>query len=409
MTPRRLGGVNSLSRRPPLVLARPRTKPSLSPFRLADGTILLARDVFGLGRTLEDDAVGTIWRLLRLMDGSRDLRALERGLRRSHPDVDGRSLRRAVARLGRLGVIEDAAEPTPGNLSARELDRYSRNLDFFSLVSLGSSRSALAIQRRFKSARVTILGMGAIGSATASSLVAAGVGHLKIFDPDRVEASNLNRQLLYRSGDVGRFKVDAAAAHLRRLNPHLRVTTGRVRVRGPSDLPRRLKGCDLFVLGADQPHELLLWTNDAAVRTGTPWLENSYSGARCATALFVPGRTPCLRCLQHGMVARQKAARTYHGEELFPASSSNAVIAPTAAIAGHFGALQALYFLAGLPTSTEGRLVQLNLWRPDDVRVVRARYWPACPACGRRGAGAARRLRPPVGKRRRRSPTRPRR
>lgn len=367
----------------------------MSPFRLPSGEILLARDVFGLGRSLPDDGDGTIWRLLQLMDGSRDLDAVERALRRSHPGVTGPSVRRAVARLRRLGVVEDAAEAPSPNLSRTELDRYSRNFDFFSLVALGTSRSALDIQRRLKSATVTVLGMGAIGSATALSLAAAGVGRLRVVDPDRVEASNLNRQLLYRSSDIGRFKVDAAVDHLRRLNPHVRVTTGRRRVRSGADLAPLLAGCDLFVLGADQPHEILLWTNDAAVRAGTPWLENSYSGPRCAIALFVPGVTPCLRCLQHAMVSRQQEAGTFEGVELYPPSASNAVIAPTAAIAGHYGALQALYFLAGLPTPTRGRLLQLNLWRPSDVRIVRPRFWRACPACGPRRSPRSRRPRRP--------------
>ena len=62
-------------------------------------------------------------------------------------------------------------------------------------------------------------------------------------------------------------------------------------------------------------------------------------------------------------------------------------LAPTAGVAGHFGALQALYFLTGLPTAAEGRLLHLNLWRPNDVRIVAPPYWAECPACGRKPTG----------------------
>jgi molybdopterin/thiamine biosynthesis adenylyltransferase len=363
---------------------RPRTKRSLSPFRLANGDILLARDVFGLGRRIRSDGSDAVWSLLRLMDGSRALPALTKAVRRIHHDWDADATRRAVGRLAKIGVVEEGAPPPSPGLTVAEADRYSRNLDFFSLVTLGTPRPAAELQARLRSARVTILGMGAIGTATGASLAAAGVGRMTIIDPDRVETSNLNRQILYRSSDVGRWKVDAASEALRAIDPQLRVTKRRLTVTSPKDLLPLLGGCDLFVLGADRPHEILLWTNDAAMERGTPWLDNSYSGPRCAIALFVPGRTPCLRCLQHELVRRQKTEHVFEGSGLFPETDANPVIAPTAGIAGHYGALRALYFLTGLRPEDDGALIQLNLWTPDDVHVVRPRFWPACPSCRKR-------------------------
>jgi hypothetical protein len=76
------------------------------------------------------------------------------------------------------------------------------------------------------------------------------------------------------------------------------------------------------------------------------------------------------------------------GTELFPITASNPVLAATAAIAGHTGALQAVYFLSGLPATAEGALLQVNLWRPDDVRVIRPPFWPECSACGARRSPA---------------------
>jgi molybdopterin/thiamine biosynthesis adenylyltransferase len=363
---------------------RPRTKPALAPFRLPNGDILLARDVFGLGRRIPHVGSDVLWVLLGLMDGSRDVPTLTKALRGGRPSWNEAATNRLVSQLERIGVVEEGAALSRTGLSPREADRYSRNLDFFSLVTLGSPQSAVELQLRLRRARVTILGVGAIGTATASSLAAAGVGHLTLIDPDRVEPSNLNRQILYRTRDVGRWKVDAAAEHLRDLNPHLRVRKRRQLVRSPRDLRPLLKGCDLFVLGADRPHEILHWTNDAAVAQGTPWLDNSYSGPRCAIALFVPGRTPCLRCLQHQLEGKQRSQNVFVGTSLFPESAGNAVIAPTAGMAGHYGALRALYFLSGLRPEDDGVLVSLNLWTPGDAQVVRPRYWRACPACGPR-------------------------
>jgi molybdopterin-synthase adenylyltransferase len=361
---------------------RPRTKPSLSPFRTAEGTILLSRDVYGLARQIRDDDSGTIWKLLGLLDGSRSVDSLVELLHEQDPELEGAEIRRAIRRLQRLGIIEDAALVPPPDLSADELLRYARNLDFFATATLGSPRPSVELQSRLKKARVTILGLGGVGSATASSLVAAGIGHLRIVDGDRVETSNLSRQLLFGSRDVGRPKAEVAADRLRDLNPHVTVVPEVQRAEAPSDLPALVRGCDLFVLGADQPHEILHWTNDAAVAERIPWLENSYNGPRCAIALFVPGRTPCLRCLEHHLEVKLRAQSLAEGTELFSSNPTNPVLAPTAGIAGHMGALQALYFLTGLPAAAEGRLLHLNLWRPNDVRLVAPPFWPECPACG---------------------------
>jgi molybdopterin-synthase adenylyltransferase len=361
---------------------RPRTKPSLSPFRTAAGVILLSRDVYGLARQVHDDEHGTIWRLLGLLDGTRSVPAIIELLREQDPSLEAVEIRQAIRRLQRLGIVEDAGLAPPAEFSPEELLRYSRNFDFFATATLGTSRSAYELQSRLKKARVTVLGVGGVGSATAMSLAAAGVGHLRLIDSDRVETSNLSRQLLYGSRDVGRLKVEVAADRLRDLNPHVTVVGEAQRAAGPDDLPALLRGCDLFVLGADQPHEILLWTNDAAVTEGVPWLENSYNGPRCAIALFVPGRTPCLRCLQHHLEEGLRSRGHAEGVELFSSNPTNPVLAPTAGVAGHYGALQALYFLTGLPTPAEGRLVHLNLWRPGDVRVVAPPYWADCPTCG---------------------------
>jgi molybdopterin/thiamine biosynthesis adenylyltransferase len=361
---------------------RPRTKPSLAPYRLRDGTILLARDVYGLGRSLLDDARGTIWRILERADGSRDRAALIEEIVRERPDLSPNAVRRALVRLFRLGVLEDAASAVPPEFSPEERERYGRNVEFFSLATVGGGRSGWDLQDALRRSRVTVLGVGGVGSATAQSLAAAGVGRLRVIDPDRVELSNLNRQLLFTARDVGRPKVDAVAERLQALNPHVQVETGRTRVTAPSDLPDLLVDCDVFVLGADRPHDILLWTNDAAFSRGTPWLENSYAGPRCALALFVPRRTPCLRCLHHHLELAEAALRWDGGIDLLPFDSANPVLGATAATAGHLGALQVLYRLTGLPCPVEGRLLQVNFWKPDDVRVVRPPFWPECPTCG---------------------------
>lgn len=361
---------------------RPRTKPALDPFRTSGGLILLVHDVFGLGHSIQDDRDGTLWRLLGLMDGTRDVPQVIRDFRALNGSSSASDVRKAISRLYGLGVVEDAAAPPPPEFTSEEQARYSRNLDFFSGLTLGTDRSSYDLQRRLRSARVTVLGVGGVGGSTAASLAAAGVGHLRLVDADRVEVSNLNRQLLFGVRDIGRPKVEAAADRLRDLNPNVSVRVEERLVRHPEELPALLQDCDLFVLGADRPHEILLWTNDAAVKSATAWLENSYSGPRCAIALFRPGVTPCLRCMEHHLERRARSLGLHEGQYAFPHGASNPALAATVNVAGHLGALQALYFLTGVQSVAEGALLQYNLWDPSDVRVEKAPRWPDCPACG---------------------------
>src|SRR5690606_1967698 len=102
-------------------------------------------------------------------------------------------------------------------LSPEELGRYSRHL---LLPEFGEER-----QRRLKASTVAIVGMGGLGAPAAIYLAAAGVGRLRLIDPDRVDASNLQRQVLYGDADVGRRKVDVAGSRLAALNPHVVLET----------------------------------------------------------------------------------------------------------------------------------------------------------------------------------------
>jgi molybdopterin/thiamine biosynthesis adenylyltransferase len=322
------------------------------------------------------------------MDGSRDVAGLTRSLRRSHPGIDRASVEQAVRQLHSIGVVEDTPPEAEGGHRTKSASRYRANYEFFALAGLGTDRSSVEAQRRVSQSRVTVLGVGGVGGAVATSLVAAGVGEVRLVDGDRVELSNLNRQTLFRTRDVGRPKAAVASKALRSLNPEVRFRYDRRQVQRPSDLSPLIRGCDLFVLGADQPHEILQWTNRAAYRVGCAWLECGYVGASGVVSLFVPGKTPCLRCQAEHLRLQERRRGTGGGKYLLPEIGTNAVVASTAGIVGHFAALQALCYLAGLPYPARGRMISLNLWRPEHTLSLRIPFWPRCPICGPRSRWA---------------------
>lgn len=231
-------------------------------------------------------------------------------------------------------------------------------------------------QERLARARVLVVGAGGLGTPALLYLTAAGVGTIGIADDDRVEASNLQRQVLYTSADAGRPKTEAAAARLAALNPEIALRTHAVRV-APDNAVALFRDYDLVVDASDRLETKFL-INDAAAAAGRALVYAAALGFEAQVAVFDAARGPCLRCL-------------------FP--EPPAVSAPTCAEAGILGAVTGLagsvqaleaikWVLAnGAP---DGRLRTLlgRLWIVDgrtfETRTVRLPRDPDCPACGPR-------------------------
>ena len=340
------------------------------------GLIRFGASQYGVAAEVQDSADEFIWRLLQLADGTRDVDAITRSL----PHVDERRVRGALDELIAQGFVEDAGAPSPASLSEDEVDRYRYNADYFGWADTTPRPSIWDAQERLKQSRVTVVGLGGTGSAVAMSLVAAGVGRIRVVDHDVVERSNLNRQLLYSDEDIGRSKAEVAGDRLRRVNPYVDVEQRHQRLSSTDDAEELIAGEDLLVLSADEPRGLLPhWVNDAALRCRAPWLLCGYAGPMIVVGHFTPFVSACYRCFEHHQ-RQQREGR----EPLQPDDSDaiRAVIAPTANLCGHFAALEAIYHLAGLGARTSGRMFHQNLMVFDHAYYVDAVRWTDCPSCG---------------------------
>ena len=175
----------------------------------------------------------------------------------------------------------------PPGYPGKPRDRYSRQL---LLPEIGVEG-----QRRLGRSRVTIVGMGALGSCAAGTLVRAGVGHVVLIDRDLVELHNLQRQVLYSESDLERPKATSAVEILKGINSSVEVE-GHAADLNPSNAEGLLAGSDMVIDGTDNlPTRFLV--NDVCVKHRIPWV---YAGAVGTTGMvmpIIPGRTPCLRCL----------------------------------------------------------------------------------------------------------------
>lgn len=223
-------------------------------------------------------------------------------------------------------------------------------------------------QARLRAARVLLVGVGGLGCPAAQYLAAAGVGSLTLVDPDRVESTNLQRQVLFGEADVGRPKVEAAADRLRALDSELEVRSRQVRIVA-SNARELVAGHDLVIDGSDNfPTRYVV--NDACVLEGVPLVSGSLYRYEGQVTVICPPDTPCYRCVFPAPPSEDRACREV------------GILGPLAGVVGCLQAVEAVRTIVAGSGALAGRLLLLDV-RAGDFRTVALRADPDCPRCGR--------------------------
>lgn len=260
------------------------------------------------------------------------------------------------------GVTGQDQEAAPG-LSREELVRYGRHL---SLGEVG-----LAGQERIRAARVAVVGLGGLGSPVVQYLAAAGIGQLGLIDGDRVELSNLQRQVLYGVEDVGRPKVDAAADRVARLNPNVRADRFAARLDSTNAL-EILAGYDIVVDGTDNfPTRYLV--NDACSILRRPSVHGSVLRFEGRLTVFAADGAPCYRCLYPEPPPPGSV----------PDCEDAGVLGVLPGLIGLLQATEVLKLACGIGDSMAGRMLLVDARGPR-FHTMQLQRDPACPACGTR-------------------------
>jgi adenylyltransferase/sulfurtransferase len=246
-------------------------------------------------------------------------------------------------------------------LTNEEILRYSRHLI---LPDVG-----LDGQRRLKAARVLLIGAGGLGSPVALYLAAAGVGTLGLVDFDTIDFSNLQRQILYSTADVGRRKLEVAAERLTALNPEVRVVQHETRLTSANAL-ELFAQYDVIVDGADNfPTRYLV--NDACVLTGRPNAYGSIFRFDGQASVFATKGGPCYRCLYPEPPP----------PGLVPSCAEGGVLGVLPGIVGTIQATEAIKIIVGAGQTLAGRLLLFDALAME-FRTLKLRRDPACPICG---------------------------
>lgn len=245
-------------------------------------------------------------------------------------------------------------------MNDEQLLRYSRHLMLAGFDVAG--------QEALLAARVLIVGLGGLGSPAAMYLAAAGVGRLVLVDDDRVDLSNLQRQVVHRSDSIGMAKVESARRTLLELNPTISVGVVEGRLSG-ADLQQTVTNCSA-VLDCSDNFATRFALNEACWRAGVPLVSGAAIRTEAQLSVFDPRQpaSPCYRCLyREGADAELRCAE-------------NGVLAPLVGMVGSMQALECIKLLSGFGRTLVGRLLLVDALGMQ-VRTMTLQKNPDCPVC----------------------------
>ncbi|MGE3390091.1 MAG: ThiF family adenylyltransferase [Gammaproteobacteria bacterium] len=226
-------------------------------------------------------------------------------------------------------------------------------------------------QQRLLDSSAIVFGLGGLGSPVALYLAAAGVGRLVLVDFDHVELSNLQRQIIHHTSDLGRLKVDSARDSIHAINPHVKVETVSRLLEG-AELEALVAGADVVVDGTDNfPTRFAL--NAACHAARRPLVSGAAIRFEGQVSVYYPGQgdSPCYRCLYDD------------GGGVDETCTQTGVVAPLLGIVGSVQAIETLKVLMNVGKVLKGRLLLLDALNME-WQTMRFQRDPACPVCGSR-------------------------
>jgi bacteriocin biosynthesis cyclodehydratase domain-containing protein len=261
-------------------------------------------------------------------------------------------------------------------LKADEAERFSRQLPY--LAELGDE---VLLQRRLRNSTVVVLGCGGLGTWAVASLACIGVGRVVLVDDDEVALSNLNRQILYTTHDIGVPKVAASSRWLSAFDPAVEVTTLEQRIRGSAELEPIVAAADAVILVADSPpYDIARWVNTACVTTRTPFIvAGQLPPVLKVGPTYVPGAGACFTCHERALT---RVSWAYQDYVAFRASDTSipSTVGPASCVAGGLIGLEVMHLLISERPATQELALIVHM-RTLEVRRERVDRDPECETC----------------------------
>ncbi|MCC8102906.1 MAG: molybdopterin-synthase adenylyltransferase MoeB [Clostridiales bacterium] len=256
----------------------------------------------------------------------------------------------------------DGAPASRWTASNEQLERYSRHIILKEIGVKG--------QKKLLNAKVLIIGAGGLGAPAAMYLAAAGVGTIGIADADEVDLSNLQRQIIHSTEDLGKAKVLSAKETMNRMNPDVQVNTYRTFV-SAENIMDLIRDYDFIIDGTDNfPAKFLI--NDACVMAGKPFSHAGIIRFKGQLMTYVPGKGPCYRCV----------FKNPPPKDAVPTCKQAGVIGAMGGVIGSLQAMEAIKYITGVGELLTGYLLTFDAIKMDFRKIRLPKADGSCAVCG---------------------------
>ncbi len=242
-------------------------------------------------------------------------------------------------------------------LSQEERTRYTRQIMIPEIGEEG--------QKKLKQARVFVAGVGGLGSISSYYLTAAGIGHLTIVDRDKVEGSNLNRQIIHWTGNIGDWKTDSGALKLRSLNPYCSIQAIQAEI--TEDNCESLVGDCAVIVDAMDNMKTRRILNRVSVRKGIPYIYGGVHQLDGMATVCIPGKSPCLECV-------------FPAPEHEAPSAPQGILGATPGVIACIQSMETIKYILGFGELLTGRLLTF-CGNDMTFREFKINRNPECPVC----------------------------
>ncbi len=331
-----------------------------------------------------EDNNGRIYSFLTLLNDYKTESEIKKQFVNKYDDIDESDIDEYLVTLRELNLIETQFT-TRDILDEYDSYRWSRNFEFFNtLISYGENK--YKVQQKLALSKVCLLGCGGIGSHILFELAAVGIKDLVIVDFDKIELSNLNRQILYKEEDVGFKKVITAKKRILEFSPTMNVNAIDLRISSAKDITDIISDRDLVICVADKPRNYMVkWLNQACCDLGIPFINGGLDTRRAVFYSVIPGESGCTECWRSSLPADELQAHIVaedYNENIdyqAPAPAMSALVSVTTGVM----LCEAIKMITGLqpPTLTN----RLKSFCFDDLSIETTEKWQRndnCSCCG---------------------------
>ncbi|MFC4077067.1 HesA/MoeB/ThiF family protein [Salinithrix halophila] len=330
-----------------------------------------------------DDPNGSVTLMIEAMNGKNDLDEIVRMVRGQFPEISREEIIHAIQALNEEGYIEDSSIK-PDKLLDYDLERYKANINFFSLFT-SANESKYEIQERLNNCKVSLLGIGGLGSQILYHLAALGFHNIKALDFDRLELSNFNRQLLYSESHIGQLKTEMAFQRIQQFNPNVHLSITNCKIESSEDVFQHIDGTEYVICVADRPTlHIQDWVNEAIVKARLPMVSGGVMNTRGRFYSMIPGQTGCVQC---HVDSKKKADPSLDNHlkymEKIDFQRKNAAISPNVAILAGSIVNELFKLVTGLDKPLAlGKMMEINFFTLGVKEISSWDKQPNCPVCG---------------------------